>query len=154
MERLSAWLEWPDGIVRTGVVFLVAVAMVAVAVRYPGVLRQAGRDATHNSDLSYSDREIAGGNGLVADQVAVYTARALIPESDAYKVAVDPGYQGGSAETVAFVESFYRYFLMPRRSAESAPWVICYGCDRGSYGSQAQVVWEGEDDVSILRIAE
>lgn len=154
MERLAPWLEWPEGIVRTGVVFLVAVAVVVVAVRYPDVLGAAGRDATHNSDLSYSDREIAGGNGLVADQTAVYAARGLIPESDTYKVAVDPGYKGGSAETVPFVESFYWYFLMPRRPAESAPWVICYACDLTPYGPEAQVVWEGDEDVSIVRISE
>ena len=154
MERLSPWLEWPDGIVRTGVVFLVAVALIAVAVTYPGVLRQAGRDAERNSELSYSDREIAGGNGLVADQIAVYAARGLIPESDSYKVVVDSGYERGGPETVQFVDSFYRYFLMPRRPQESAPWVICYGCDLAPYGSRAHVVWEGEDDVSIVRIAE
>lgn len=133
-------------------VFLVAAALVAVTAAYPGVLRQAGRDATRNSDLSYSDREIAGGNGLVADQGAAYAARALIPENDTYRVAVDPGFRGGIAETVAFVDSYYRYFLMPRRPAEDAPWVICYGCDLEPYGSRAQVVWEGDDDISIVRI--
>jgi hypothetical protein len=154
MERVSPWLEWPDGIVRTGVAFLVATALIAVAFAYPGVLRQAGRDATHNSELSYSDREIAGGNGLVADQVAVYAARALIPENDTYKVLVDPAYAGGGADTVQFVDSYYRYFLMPRRPAEGAQWIICYGCDLAPYGSRAQVLWEGDHDVSIARISE
>ena len=154
MERVSPWLEWPDGVVRTGVVFLVAAALVAVTWAYPGVLRQAGQDATRNSELSYSDREIAGGNGLVADQIAVYAARGLIPEGDTYKVVVDPGYQSGGPETIQFVDSFYRYFLMPRRPAEGAQWIICYGCDLVPYGSRAQVVWDGDDDVSIARITE
>lgn len=154
MTRLRWWIEWPAGIVRIGVAFLVAVAVVAVVVRYPDVLRNAGRDAARNSDLSYSDREIAGGNGLVADQNVVYAARGLIPENEHYKVAVDPGFVGGSAETVQFVDSFYRYFLMPRRPAESAPWLICYACDLEPYGQRARIVWEGADDISIVRLTE
>lgn len=154
IERVSWWFEWPAGIVRSGVAFLVAVTVVAVLVRYPAVLRQAGRDAARNSDLSYSDREIAGGNGVVADQIAVYAARGIIPESETYKVVVDPGFKGGSAQTVPFVDSYYRYFLVPRRPAEDARWLICYACDLGPYGSRAQVVWEGDEDVSIVRIAE
>lgn len=154
MGRLSAWFEWPEGIVRTGVVLLVGVAVFAVVVRYPHVLRSAGRDASRNSDLSYSDREIAGGNGVVGDQLAVYAARSLIPESDTYRVVVDPDFRGGSTLTVPFVDSFYRYFLMPRRPAESAPWVICYGCDLEAYGTRAEVVWQGSDDISIARIGQ
>ncbi|HJS50222.1 MAG TPA: hypothetical protein VJ745_07840 [Gaiellaceae bacterium] len=153
-QRLSWWFEWPAGIVRSGVAFLVAVTVVAVLVRYPTVLRQAGRDAARNSDLSYSDREIAGGNGVVADQNAVYAARGIIPESETYKVVVDPGFQGGSSQTVPFVDSYYRYFLVPRRPAEAAQWLICYACDLEPYGSRAQVVWEGDEDVSIVRITE
>ena len=153
MERVSPWLEWPDGIVRTGVVFLVACGAYRRRVRATRVCSgQAGRDATRNSALSYSDREIAGGNGLVADQIVVYAARALIPEDDTYQVVVDPGYQGGGPETIQFVDSFYRYFLMPRRPAEGAQWIICYGCDLAPYGSRAQVVWSGDDDVSIARM--
>jgi hypothetical protein len=153
MSSASWWLEWPQGVVRVGVVFLVASVIAAVVVSYPGVLREAGRDAERNSDLSYSDREIAGGNGLVADQAAAYAARGLIPESDTFKVLVDPAFAGGSAETVQFVDSFYRYFLMPRRPAEGASWIICYGCDLAPYGERAEVVWEGEDDISIVRLA-
>ena len=154
MHSASWWLEWPQGVVRVGVAFLVGAAVTAVIVSYPGVLREAGRAATRNSDLSYSDREIAGGNGLVADQAAAYAARGLIPESDTFKVLVDPSFKGGSAETVQFVDSYYRYFLMPRRPAESPPWIICYGCDLGPYGDRGQVIWQGEDDVSIVRVVE
>jgi hypothetical protein len=154
MRDLSWWLEWPAGVVRVGVVFLVGVTLIADGYRYPTVLGQAGRDATNNSRLSYADREIAGGNGLVADQLAVYAARGLIPEDARYKVVVNPDFQGGTTETVHFVDSFYRYFLMPRRPAESAPWIICYACDLEEYGSRAKVVWEGELGISIVRIAE
>ena len=147
------WLEWPLGVVRVGVVFLVVTATVAVLVRYPSLLRELDVGASRNSALSYSDREIAGGNGLVADQTAAYAARAIIPEDDDFNVVVDPGYAAGSDLTVDYVASYYRYFLMPRRLAEAAPWIICYGCDLGEYGSSAKIVWQGSDDISIVRVA-
>lgn len=152
MQRLSWWLEWPVGAIRVGVVFLVGVAALAVVLRYPALVREVDRDASRNSALSYADREIAGGNGLVADQTALYEARGRIPEDETYHVAVSTGYEGGSDLTVPYVESYYQYFLMPRRPAEDAPWVICYGCDLEQYGSRAEVVWESDEGISIARI--
>lgn len=151
MRSMSWWLEWPAGLVRVGVVFLVATVVVAVFVTYPGVLRGLGDDAARNAALSYSDREIAGGNGLVADQAAVYAARALIPEDATYHVAVSPDFEGGSDLTKDYVSSYYRYFLLPRRPEERAPWVICYGCDLSEYGS-AEVLWRGAEGISIVRV--
>lgn len=139
-------------VIRVGVVFLVAVAAVAVIVRYPTVLEDIDDSAARNGALSYSDREIAGGNGLVVDQTAVYAARALIPKGDTYHVAVSPDFSAGSDLTVKYVDSFYRYFLMPRRPAETAPWVVCYACDLAVYGHRAKVVWRGSDDISIVRV--
>ena len=45
MRRFSWWLEWPAGTIRAGVVFLVGVVMLAVVARFPGVIRELGRDA-------------------------------------------------------------------------------------------------------------
>ena len=61
-----------------------------------------------------------------------------IPADATYHVAVSPDYAGGSALTRGFVESYYGYFLMPRRPVEGAPWVICYGCDLTEYGRDAE----------------
>jgi hypothetical protein len=42
---------------------------------------------------------------------------------------------------------------MPRRPGEGGvPWVICYGCDMTEYGPDADVVWRGDDDISIVRV--
>jgi hypothetical protein len=152
MTRRGGWLAWPEGWLRVGVVYLVAVATVAVVVKYPGVLDQHGGEASRNSALSYADREIAGGNGVVADQDAVYAARGIIPEDEAYRIAVNPDYPGGTDLTVPHVESYYHYFLMPRRVAADAHWVICYACDLEQYGPGFEVVWEGDEGVSIVRI--
>ncbi len=152
MRRLSWWLEWPLGPVRVGVAFLVAVAALAVVVSYPGVFQELDREASKNGSLSFADREIAGGNGLVADQTAVYAARGLIPMSETFHVVVNPLYDGGSDLTVQHVESYYRYFLMPRRPAEDAQWIICYECDLGQYDGRAEVVWEGTEGIAIARM--
>jgi hypothetical protein len=131
---------------------LVAVATIAVVVKYPGVLRAHGDEAAGNSALSYEDREIAGGNGVVADQQAVYAARGIIPEDETYRLAVSADYAGGTELTVPHVESYYHYFLMPRRVASDARWIICYACDLDEYGPQAEVVWKGTEGVSIVRL--
>jgi hypothetical protein len=153
MRRLSWWLAWPAGTVRIGVVFLVGVAVVAVVVRYPAVFRELDREAAKNSSLSYSDREIAGGNGLVADQIAAYAARGLIPENETYRIVVGADFAGGSDLTVPYVDSYYRYFLMPRRSAEDAQWIICYECDLARYDGRAEIVWEGSEGIAIARMS-
>jgi len=151
MRTASWWIEWPVGLLRVGVVFLVAAAAIAVVAVYPRLLEQLGDDASRNSALSYSDREIAGGNGLVADQEAVYAARGLIPEDETFKVVVGDDYAGGIDLTRAFVDSYYRYFLLPRRPAEDASWIVCYGCDLSGYAG-AKVMWQDDEGISIARV--
>jgi hypothetical protein len=133
------------------VIFLVVTTVVAVAVSYPQVLRELGDDAAANSALSYADREIAGGNGIVVDQAAVYAARSLIPRDATYHVAIGPDFREQEL-TRDHVASYYRYFLMPRRPAESASWIVCYGCDRSEYGDRVEVVWSDGGSLSILRV--
>lgn len=152
MRRAEWWLEWPDGVVRTGVLFLALVSVIAVAVRYAGLLDELGDDAARNSALSFADRDIAGGNGIVVDQAAVYAARAIIPADETFRVFVDPAFAAGTELTVPYVGSYYRYYLMPRRYADDAPWIVCYSCDLAVLGTPVDVVWRGSDDISIARV--
>lgn len=152
MRSVSWWIEWPIGLMRVGVAFLVATAAVAVVVAYPRVLDELGDHAARNSALSYSDREVAGGNALVVDQQAVYVARGLIPEDATYHVVVGEGYEGGSNLTPNYVDSYYRYFLLPRRPSEDASWIVCYGCDLSVYGPDPEVAWEDGEGISIVRV--
>jgi hypothetical protein len=145
------WLE-RLGAIRIGVAVIVAITAVAMLVSYPALLRDVGSEAAANDALSFSDREIAGGNGVVADQAAVYAARALIPEDESYHIAVGADYEGGTDLTRDHVGGYYRYFLMPRRPAESASWIVCYGCDLAEYGAGADVLWQGGSDISIVRV--
>jgi hypothetical protein len=139
-------------LVRVGILFLVGVTLAALVWELPGALREHAREARANSALSFADREIAGGNAVVADQQAVYQARARIPESGTFLVDVAADYSEGGELTVKYVADYYRYILMPRRPAPDAEWVICYGCDLGRYGEGVEVVWRSEDRVSIARV--
>jgi len=152
MQSPSWFTERPAGPIRAGVVFLVALAAIAAVWRFPSVLADLAERASGNSALSYTDREIAGGNEVVADQRAVYEARARIPSTDTYHVAVGDGFVPESPLTVPYVASYYRSFLVPRRAAETAPWVVCYGCDLAAYGPGAEVVWTNGAGISIVRL--
>jgi hypothetical protein len=152
VQSLSWWVAWPQGVIRTGVAFLVALTVVVVVVRLPTVVRDLEDEAASNSSLSFTDREVAAGNGVVADQTAVYVARARIPENKTYHVAVGAEYAGGTELTAPFVESYYQYFLMPRRPADDASWVICYGCDVAQVEPRTEVVWRGDQDISIVKV--
>jgi len=141
------------GVIHAGVVALVSCVAITAVVAYFPLVSDVGREASRNSSSSYVDREIAGGNGLVADQAAVYAAQALIPKDSTYHVAVGSDYAGGDELTRDFVTSYYGYFLMPRRSAEGAPWIICYGCELSVYGPGATVVWKDDQGISIVKAA-
>ena len=153
MKRdLAWWIEWPAGAIRVGVVFLVLVTAVAAVFAYPGVIHELGDEASSNSRLSFTDREIAGGNGVVDDQRAVYEARARIPVDGTYQMAVSDDFVAESALTNLYVANYFEYFLMPRRPAEGAPWVICYGCDVDAFGAGATEVWTNDEGISILEV--
>lgn len=140
------------GVASLGAAALVAIAVVAMVVAYPAMLREVGSEASASGSLSFSDREIAGGNGIVVDQSVVYAARAIIPEDESYHVAIAPDYAGGGDLTRDHAASYYRYFLMPRRPVQGARWIICYGCDVTEYGARAEVLWKGGEDISIVRV--
>jgi hypothetical protein len=134
------------------VVFLVAVTTVAAVVGLPSAFADRRDAAARNAALSFSDREIAGGNGLIVDQRIAYQALARIPPGATYRVAMNPRYRGGTALTVPYATSYFTYFLMPRRPASDAPWVICYGCDLPRSGVGVETVWKGPGHLSLLRI--
>ena len=55
-------------IARAGVVLCIALAVALGAVYLVRALSDFDEAASNNSSLSFSDREVAGGNGIVADQ--------------------------------------------------------------------------------------
>jgi len=132
-------------------VLVVAVVIAGIgAATLPTRLSDFSGRANENASMDYADREIAGGNSLVVDQEAVYRARATIPKDATYRVAVGPNVEGATDLTVPYIVSYLVYFLMPRRPRDSASWIVCYGCDRGSLGRHS-VVWDDDRGISIIR---
>jgi hypothetical protein len=119
------------------------------AVYYGKALARLDATADKNSALSFSDREVAGGNSIIVNQEAAYEARALIPPTEHYRVRTGPRLRNATALTATYVESWYRYFLMPRRPAADARWIICYGCDLAELGPRYDVRWRDSNGISI-----
>ena len=131
------------------VVLCVALTLLVAGIRYVKALSQLADTASTNSSLSFDDREIAGGNSIVVDQLAAYQARALIPVTDSYRVVVGPGLRGATELTEDHIGGWLRYFLMPRRPEDDARWVICYGCDPATLGNRYEVRWRDDNGISI-----
>ena len=132
------------------VLLATAVAVTVGAIYYGKALARLDDRADSNSALSFSDREIAGGNSIVIDQEAAYEARALIPSSGTYRVLTGDRLRNATPLTRSFVQGWFTYFLMPRRPAADAHWVVCYGCDLSALVPPGRVRWRDANAISII----
>lgn len=151
---LAAFLEWPHGIARLGVILCVAVSVVFGPVYLWHAVGRLGDDAGRNANLNIDDREFAGGNSLVVDKRALYEARAQIPENGTYRVVAGPGVEGATELTEPYIDQFARSFLMPRRPAPDASWILCYGCDVSELGTGVEVVWDNGAGIALAKDTE
>jgi hypothetical protein len=150
---VAAVLTWPQGVVRLGVVSCVAVALAIALVQWVKTLGDLDALADKHAALTYEDREIGVGLSIVADQRAVFEARALIPPDGRYEVVTgDRPVRDATGWTKPYIGNFAAYFLLPRKPSNSAPWVICYGCDPSSLGARSRVVWTNGAGISLLRV--
>ena len=150
-DSLAGLLEWPDGTRRLVVAFCLAVILIALGMRYPDAFRGLNATARANASLDWVDRQLGGGNSVLPSQSIAIEARGLIPESETFAVSVGEPREGWTELTVQpVVETYMRYWLLPRRLRPDASWILCFGCDRSAY-ADAKPVWEGEDELSILR---
>ena len=115
-------------------------------------MARLGQLAGDSNRLDYADREIAGGNGIVTAQAALYAARQIIPPHTAYRVVTGSHLKDATSLTVPFAPLYYGYFLMPRRQSENARWIVCVGCDLRATSTRAHVVWTDESGISIARV--
>lgn len=150
----NSFLEWPRGIARLGVILCLVVAVVFGVVYFVRAVDRLGDDAGRNAALNFDDREFAAGNSLVVDKRALYEARSLIPEDETYLVVAGPRVQGATELTQPYIDQFARYFLMPRRPATDARWILCYGCDVSELGGRFQVVWQNGTGIALGTIDE
>jgi hypothetical protein len=146
---LDSFLEWPQGIVRLGVILSVVIAVAFGLPYFVLAVERLGDDADRNAALNFDDREFGGGNSLVVDKRALYEARALIPKDETYRIAAGPGVKGATELTQPYIDQFARYFLMPLRPASDARWILCYGCNRSELGDRFKVVWQNGGGISL-----
>ena len=130
----------------------VAACVVFGALYFVKALFDLDGRARANSELSFGDREIAGGNAILVSQDDAYDARSLIPPGATYRVRAGSLLRNAKPLTSTYVESWYRYFLMPRRPAKNARWIICYGCDASGLGPSFENLWHDDNGVSIGRL--
>ena len=133
------------------IAYWLGVIVVAIVVRYPDAFRDANESARANASLDLIDRELGGGNSIVPDQGLMIEALGRIPPDGTFAVAVGERQEGWTDLTATFAETYARYFLLPRRAAPGAPWILCFACDRAAFPG-AEAVWEGEDGLAILRL--
>jgi len=128
----------------------VTVAIAFGFVYFVRTVDRLGDTARTNASTNFDDREFAGGNSLVVDKRALYEARALIPEDESFHVVAGPGVEGATELTEPYIDQFARFFLMPRRPAADADWIICYGCDRATIDRPTAVVWDSGSGITLL----
>lgn len=145
-------LNSSDG-VRLGVVLCVLAAVGFGLVYYVRAIDRLGEQARSNAALNYDDRDVGGGNSLIVDKVVLYEARAYIPEDGTYRVVTGPDVENATELTEPYVDQFVRSFLMPRRPAADARWIICFGCNRAELG-RADIVWDDHRGIAIARLRE
>ena len=151
-DLILRWFRGPAATPRLVVAFCVAVLLVAVVIRYPQSFADANRTARANAALDYLDRLLGGGNSVLPTQSLAIEARGLIPPDGTFTVAVGarrPDWP--ELATQESVDAYMRYFLLPRRQSDAAPWVICLDCDRSAYPGAVAVWQDDEEGVSILR---
>jgi hypothetical protein len=134
------------------VIFCVGVMLVALAWLYPQAFTDANRAARANASLDLVDRQLGGGNSVLPAQAIAIQARGWIPETETFDVAVgEPRPSWSELAIPDTLESYMRYFLLPRRTSDDAPWILCFNCDRDAYPG-AGAVWEdAEEGLAILR---
>ena len=159
--RIRSWLarvdprtDRPHGAVRLGVVLCVAVTVALGLVYVVRAVDRLGDDAGRNAVANFDDREFAGGNSLAVDKNALYEARALIRPDETYRVVAGPGVDGANELTEQHIGEYARYFLMPRRPAEDARWVLCYGCDLSQLGDDLEILWRNDAGIALGRLPE
>ena len=115
-------------------------------------LSDLGKEAGANAALSFADRDVAGGNSVLADQLLAYEANSIIPPDASYRLVIGPRLTKQASLPTTSVPGWLRYFLMPRRQDDSASWVVCYGCDPAGLGARYEPLWSDPYGISVGKL--
>jgi len=152
LRRGAVCFSGPGWLARACVAYVVAVTLVLVAIELPKRVSELGRTTHDNASLSYADREIAGGNSVLADQLLAYEARSIVPPGEPYRVVIGSKLTKQASLPTTSLPGWLQYFLLPRRQEGKARWVICYGCDPSSLGGAYTAVWSDDYGISVGRV--
>ena len=149
-STLASLREWPAGATRAAVVVCVLASAVAGLTRLDETLGLFDWRADRNASLTYLDREY-GDRGWAPDRRVIEDARLWMPADAAYGIVLGPRWDNLDGQVAA---DFLKYFLLPRRevSADTAPWVFCYGCDLQQLDPRFEVLSRGRDGILFGRV--
>jgi hypothetical protein len=147
---VASFGEWPEGVVRLGVVICVACAIVVAVAAFPDALNSSDHWADRNSALDYKSRSVPY-EEAVGSQLVVEDARLWMPDDATYRIVNAPDLQGPLQWAAP---DFLAGFLLPRRQTESTdtPWVFCFSCDVSALGEDFEVLSDDGSGVIFGRI--
>jgi hypothetical protein len=151
VSSVASFGEWPDGVIRLGVVICIGLAVVVGAARYfSDALSGSAFWADRHSALDYATRSEPP-ESAVGSKKVVEDARLWMPEDAVYRIVTAPGLEGPLQWAAP---DFLAGFLLPRRQTEStdAHWVFCYQCDPAELGDRFEVLSDGGNGILFGRI--
>jgi hypothetical protein len=131
----------------------VCIAVVAVLglTRLDEALGTFDQAADENAARAYLDRVYGDQTNILGSRRVVEDARLTIPETDTYRMVLGPIELGRYNALIA--PDFVRYFLLPRREAPDARWILCFACDVDELGPGFEVLSK-ENDIVFGRLRE
>lgn len=153
-KRATAWVasfgEWPNGVLRLGVLICVVIGFALV----PGALGDAldGNRfwAERNASLGDMARAVPFEEAVGSAEVAE-DARLWMPEDATYRIVQAPDLSGPLQWAAP---DFLATFLQPRTQTtdEDAEWLFCYSCDTDDLGEGFEVLSDSGTGVLFGRI--
>ena len=137
---------------RLGAGLVAAVAVFALW-QLPSSYRNDSNQAAANERRTQEERQILGGLAIDIDRDYLVQAQRLVPRNARYSVQIGENVALSTPITLPAVPGYTQFLLSPRRQtrAETATWLLCYGCDFAQWRGRYVPVWE-KDGILIGRV--
>jgi hypothetical protein len=108
-----------------------------------------GTKISQNKGIPWHERQVQAAFGLQVSRGFLIAARAVMPPGATYRLVTGHDLHGQAPPVWSALPALVAYALLPRRTAQDARWLLCYGCGFERY--PGVVVWE-DMGVAILRL--
>jgi hypothetical protein len=125
------------GLTRTVGVVAVAITAAVVVWKAPSAIPHVNDQARELRSMPKAERALLGARSADVDTRLFVEARRLIPPAATYAVVTGPKVSVSTANTLAAIAPFSRYYLLPRRQVQypqQAQWVLSFGGDLDALG--------------------